>query len=58
MRCDYCGHMTPLPMLRFIPDGKVEGVINVPKSRAQCVECSRSGNDRNKVEVASDDAPF
>ena len=62
MRCDYCNKMTPMPALRFIEDGKVPGVINVPRHRAQCADCSRSAKNtidgKPNVEVATDAAPF
>lgn len=61
MRCDYCNKMTPMPSLRFIPDGKVPGVVNVTRHRAECVECLIKEfpvRQAPKKEVASDEAPF
>ncbi len=63
-----------MPRLRFIPDGKVPGVINLPKHRAKCVECllgqyperqaktsgivSNSGPTDREIEITTGEAPF
>jgi hypothetical protein len=57
MKCDYCNKMTPMPALRFIPDGKVYGTVNTPKHRAKCIECMKKDFQPQK-EISDGSAPF
>ena len=63
MRCTQCGKMTPMPQIRFVPDGKVPGVVNIPKNNAVCSKClmsEKASNPQQKVEQAatSSDSEF
>ena len=61
MKCDYCNKMTPMPALRFIPDGKVYGTVNTPKHRAKCIECLQKDFPNKQAphkEISDGSAPF
>jgi hypothetical protein len=50
--------MTPMPMLRFVPDGMVRGT-SVKKHNAVCATCTLEGKKRPpEKEVVDDGAPF
>lgn len=59
MPCTQCGKMTPMPQIRFVPDGKVKGVVNVPKHNAVCSKCllqvaSKPENQEEQAAVVAD----
>ena len=64
MRCTQCGRMRPMPQIRFVHDGKVPGVVNIPKHNAVCSHCLLSdvaSNPQQKVEqaaVVTEEYPF
>ena len=39
MRCTQCGTMTRMNHIRFVPDGRVSGVVNMKKHNAVCSKC-------------------
>ena len=56
MRCTQCGKMTRMNQIRFVPDGRVSGVVNMKKHNAVCSKCLLSdvaSNPQQKEEQAA-----
>lgn len=64
MPCTQCGKMTPMPQIRFVPDGKVKGVVNVPKHNAVCSKCllsevaSKPEKQEEQAAIVTEEYPF